>query len=117
MLRGLLITAALAVAGAGQDRPLPDERQPVGKGQPAVQATTREGTIVSLNGNKLVLRITQQGDKAAAESTFALSPNTRVTQGARLLARGDLRSGSRVRITITGAESRVNRVEVLGKGR
>jgi hypothetical protein len=116
-LLALLVLAQLTAAAAGQ-RPQPDERQPPGKDQPSAQATTREGTVVRIDGNKLVLRTREaKGAEAAEERTYTLTPNARVAEGGRVLAPSALTAGLRVRVTRTGAEDLVNRVEVLAEKR
>jgi hypothetical protein len=112
LLAVVALAVGAAVAAAAQ-RPQPDERQPPGKAQPAVRAATRDGTVVRVEGNKLVLKGRTGKDGTAEETVFTLTPNAKVAQGGRVLAASALTPGRRVRVTVSGAENQVNRVEVL----
>ena len=84
---------------------------------PAQQAdakNTHEGTVVSVTGNKLVMKAKISGK----EHEHMLAPGARVTCDGKACKLGDLREGLKVRVTTQPNNPRIaTRVEALDKER
>jgi hypothetical protein len=76
---------------------------------------THEGTVVSVTGNKLVMR--DKGDgKNAKEMTHTLAPNAKVTCDGKACILSDLKPGLKVRVFFKKSDPAVaTRVEALDK--
>jgi hypothetical protein len=76
---------------------------------------THEGTVVSVTGNKLVMR--EKGDgKNAKEMTHTLAPNAKVTCDGKACILSDLKPGLKVRVTAKKNDPAVaTRIEALDK--
>jgi len=76
---------------------------------------THEGTVVSVTGNKLVMREKGKGENAK-EMTHKLAPNAKVMCDGKACILSDLKPGLRVRVTAKKDDPTVaTRVEALDK--
>jgi CTP-dependent riboflavin kinase len=74
---------------------------------------THEGKLVSITGNKLVMA--SQDNK---EHSHTLSTDAKLTLDGKVVQAGELKPGTRIRVTTTDADkSMANRVEALVKNR
>jgi hypothetical protein len=75
---------------------------------------THEGTVVSVTGNKLIMRMKDQKE----EHTHTLAPSARITCDGRECKLTDLRPGLKIRVTTKpGDKTTAVKVEALDKNR
>lgn len=84
--------------------------------RPAATGDTHEGIVVSVTGNKLVMRGKEGAE--AKEHTHTLAPNARVMCDGKECKLEDLKPGQRIRVTTArGDRGMATRVEALDKNR
>lgn len=77
-------------------------------------ANTHEGTVVSVTGDKLIMRMKDQKE----EHTHILAPNAKVLCDGRDCKLADLRPGLKIRVTTKpGDKTTAVKVEALDKNR
>ena len=85
---------------------------PVSAQQPGQQGDSHEGTVVSVSGDKLVMR--EKDGKA--EHSHTLAPNAQITRDGQAAKLADLKPGMRIRVTTKqGDKTTAVRVEALEK--
>ncbi len=87
---------------------------PVSAQQQGQQANTHEGTVVSVTGDKLIMRMKDQKE----EHSHTLAPNAKITCDGRECKLADLRPGLKIRVTTKpGDKTTAVKVEALDKNR
>ena len=82
------------------------------------QGNTHEGTVVSVKGDKLVMKSKAEPGQEAREHTHMLAPGAKITCDGKACKLDDLRAGQKVRVTTKAGDQTVaTRVEALDKQR
>jgi len=88
------------------------------KAEKGAKANTHEGTVVRVEGDKLVMKGKAKDGAEGKEHTHTLSDNAKVTCDGKACKLTDLKAGQRVRVTTKKDDKSVAvRVEALDKQR